>query len=86
VPVLPPLSILKGSMCGTEAVKHLTAAVADLARVCLPGASAEWLERAVSNLDWFGHVILYHGPGGEPAAVQITEQGRQVADTRPSHW
>jgi hypothetical protein len=65
--------------------KHLTAAVGDLARACLPGASAEWLERVISNLDWAGHVILYHGPGGEPAAVQITEQGRQVAGRRPAH-
>jgi hypothetical protein len=62
--------------------KHLTAAVQDLAGVCLPGASAEWLERVVSHLDWLGYLILYHGPGGEPAAVQITEQGRQVAGRR----
>jgi hypothetical protein len=68
--------------------KHLTAAINDLARACLPGASAEWLERVVSNLDWLGYLILYHGPGGQPAAVQITEQGRQqVTQGRlPQRW
>jgi hypothetical protein len=63
---------------------HLSAAVSDLARSCLPGASAAWLERVVSNLDWLGYLILYHGPGGEPAAVQITEQGLRQAGVAPA--
>jgi hypothetical protein len=46
---------------------------------------AKWLARVVSNLDCLGDLILYHGPGGEPAAVQITEQGRQVAGRRSPH-
>ncbi len=68
--------------------RHLTAAVQDLARACLLGVSPEWLERVVSSLDWSGYVIVYHGPGGEPAAVQITEQGRQqVSGARlPQRW
>jgi len=49
-----------------------------MARACLPGASAEWVDRIASNLDWLGYAIVYHGPGGEVAALQITDQGRRA--------
>jgi len=56
--------------------QHPTATAAELARACLPGAAAGWLARVASNLVWLGYVVAYHGPDGQPAALQITERGR----------
>jgi DNA-binding MarR family transcriptional regulator len=55
--------------------QHGSAAVADVAHACLAGASPEWVDRVVANLDWLGYVAVHHGPGDEPAALQITEKG-----------
>jgi hypothetical protein len=56
-----------------------SAPVADVARACLPGAPPEWLGRVVGNLDWLGYVAVHPGPGGAPAALQITEKGLKKA-------
>jgi hypothetical protein len=52
-----------------------TATVEDIRRRCLPGSSPEWATRILSNLDWSGHVILYHDRNGTPRDVQITLTG-----------
>jgi hypothetical protein len=62
---------------------HLNATLAELARACLPGSSAGWVERVASNLDWLGYVVLYSGPDGTPAALQITDQGRGAISGGP---
>ena len=50
------------------------AAMSDVSRSCLAGASPEWVGRVVARLDWFGYVAVLNGPGG-PAALQITDRG-----------
>ncbi len=62
---------------------HLVASAKELARACLPGASGGWLERVTANLEWLGYVIAYPGPGGEVAALQLTDRGRQQAGGSP---
>jgi hypothetical protein len=59
--------------------RHGSASVADVARGCLPGATPEWVDRVVANLDWLGYVAVHRGPAGEPAALQITEKGLKQA-------
>jgi len=44
-----------------------------VARDCLPGATAEWVDRVVANLDWLGYVVVYHGSDGGPSALQLTD-------------
>jgi DNA-binding MarR family transcriptional regulator len=55
--------------------RHGSVAVSEVARACLSGASPEWVDRVVANLDWLGYVAVHHGPEGEPVALQITEKG-----------
>jgi len=55
--------------------RHGTASLAVLARACLPGLPAEWVDRVVSNLDWLGYVTVY-GEGSGQAVLQLTEKGR----------
>ena len=52
-----------------------SAAAAEVARACLPGASAGSLAGIVSNLDWLGYVSVFYGAGGEPDLLQITGRG-----------
>ncbi len=59
------------------------ATATEMARKCLSGALAEWLDRIASNLDWLGYAIVYHEPGGEVSGLQITERGRRaIAENR----
>jgi hypothetical protein len=51
------------------------AAVADVSRSCLADSSPEWVRRVISRLDWFGYVVVFYGPGGGLAALQITDKG-----------
>ncbi len=60
------LAYLRGRHC---------AAVPQLAAACLANAGPHWVGRVVSNLEWLGYVAVYYGPGGEPAALQITDKG-----------
>lgn len=60
--------------------RRLTATVADLARACT--APAGLVARLLAQLDWSGHVILYHDRHGTPTGVQITEAGLHAADRR----
>jgi hypothetical protein len=60
--------------------RHLSAPVAEAGRACLSGASQEWVDRVVANLDWLGYVAVHRGPGGEPAVLQITPKGLEWAD------
>lgn len=57
--------------------KHLTATTADLARHCT--APAEFVARLLAQLDWSGHVILYHDRQGQATGVEITEAGLKAA-------
>ena len=52
------------------------ATLAEVTRACLPGASREWVDRVVANLNWLGYITVYRGRDGEPAALQITGKGR----------
>jgi hypothetical protein len=61
--------------------RHGSALVADVARSCLAGASPEWVDRVVANLDWLGYVAVHHGPAGDPVALQITQKGREGPDS-----
>ncbi len=55
---------------------HPSASMVDVARACLSGgATMEWLERVVANLDWLGYVAVYQGLNGASATLQITEKG-----------
>lgn len=66
-------------------VGHPIITVAELAHTCLPRTAAGWLDRVASNLDWLGYVVAYHGPDGQPIALQIIERGRgAVAASLPS--
>jgi hypothetical protein len=51
------------------------ASAGDIHRGCFPEASAELVGRVLSNLEWFGHVIVLHDPSGKSSSVQITETG-----------
>jgi hypothetical protein len=51
------------------------AAATDVARSCLADASPEWIGRVISRLDWFGYVVVFYGPSGGLAALQITDKG-----------
>ncbi len=51
--------------------RHIYASVRDVAAVC----GQAWITREVAELDWLGYVTVFYGPGGEPAALQITERG-----------
>ena len=64
---------------------HPSASMADVARDCLSGgATTEWLERVVANLDWLGYVAVHHGTNGASATLQITEKGLgHTAGKRP---
>ncbi len=55
--------------------RHLTATVTELGDACLAGASPDWVDRVIANLDWFGYVTVYQGEGGAKAVVQITDEG-----------
>lgn len=55
--------------------RHLTATVTELGSSCLSGASPDWVDRVIANLDWFGYVTVYQGQGGVKTVVQITDQG-----------
>jgi hypothetical protein len=55
--------------------RHGSAAVADVARTCLAGASRGWVDRVVANLDWLGYVAVHRGADGDPVALQITQKG-----------
>lgn len=59
--------------------QHLTATVAELADACLSGATPDWVDRVIANLDWFGYVTVYQGQGAAKAVVQITDQGLKHA-------
>ncbi len=61
--------------------RHSSALVADVARACVAGASPEWVDRVVANLDWLGYVAVHHGPDGEPVALQVTRKGLEWADS-----
>jgi hypothetical protein len=64
--------------------RALSAPAADVARACLPGATADWVHRVIANLDWFGYVIVYYGRSGEPTALQITDKGLAYGKSRPA--
>ncbi len=64
------LAYLTQQVCGTAAT---------IARACMPGASAEWFERILSNLDWLGYISIFHGPDGKPIVVQVTSTGLSAA-------
>ncbi len=55
--------------------RHGCAPVADVARACLAGASPGRVDRLLTGLDWLGYVAVYRGPGGDPVALQITQEG-----------
>lgn len=59
--------------------QHLTATVAELASACLSGATPDWVDRVIANLDWFGYVTVYQGQGTATAVVQITDEGLKHA-------
>ncbi len=63
--------------------RRAIATMADLARECLAGASAEWVARITSNLGWLGYAITYPATGGGSAALQITERGLRAIGIRP---
>jgi hypothetical protein len=56
--------------------EHASAPLADVARLCLPGSSPEWVDRIISNLDWLGYLTVLGGPDSVSAVVQITDRGR----------
>lgn len=64
--------------------RRLTARADDLMRDCLPGSSRDLLNRVLSNLEWFGHVVVYNDRLGNPSDVQITEKGMGSARTGPA--
>ena len=62
--------------------KRLSATVADVATTCFSGTPPEWVSRIIANLDWLGYLTVYYGPGGTPAALQITDKGLAMAGGR----
>lgn len=57
---------------------HPGATAASMALECLPGQSANWIDRIASNLDWLGYVIVYQGAEGDVSGMQITDRGRRA--------
>ena len=59
------------------------AATAEVARVCLPGASPDWLARILSNLDWLGYLITFPDADGNPAFLQLISKADQCGSAVP---
>jgi hypothetical protein len=60
--------------------RHFDATVRDMAAACFKGAAVTWVSRVRAELTWLGCVAVFIGSKGEPAALQITQQGlREVA-------
>jgi hypothetical protein len=59
--------------------RRLVAAVTEVVAACLPGSSPEGTGRIFSQLEWFGYVVAYYAPTGEPVTLQITEKGLRSA-------
>jgi hypothetical protein len=55
--------------------KRPRAAVPLLAADGLANAGPHRVGRVVSQLEWLRYVAVRYGPAGEPAAVQLTDQG-----------
>jgi hypothetical protein len=70
---------LEGIRILTALRQRGAATVADLAR-CWRGAAVEFLGRVLSELEWFGCVVVYRDRVGRPVRVQITAAGVDQLD------
>jgi hypothetical protein len=59
--------------------RRLVAAATEVVAACLPGSSPEGTTRIFSQLEWFGYVVAYYGPTGEPVTLEITDKGLRSA-------
>jgi hypothetical protein len=54
---------------------HTPARVSDLLKSCLPGATPEWGNRIIADLEWLGYVTVHYARSGDPIALEITTKG-----------
>jgi hypothetical protein len=56
--------------------RGMTCNLEEICRACLPGASPDWTNRVLGDLEWLGYIVVLCDVTGRPAAVETTERGR----------
>ena len=59
--------------------RRSTALFREVVKSCLPGATLEWAQRILADLEWLGYITVYPDGNGAPLALQITDKGRHQA-------
>ena len=59
--------------------KRIAANMSEICQRCLPGASPDWANRVLADLEWLGYVVVLDGGNGRPATIETTKRGRTCA-------